>query len=212
MHVSLAALVEACCTLSAGAGRAQAALGSSVRSPSSYFRTYLELSFWLTTAVLVGGCQVLPEQSVVDVSAAVEVEEGRDAGGLGRVALGLSLAKGLEGAVEAVDIGLVVLGVVQLHDLARDVRLECAVVVCRGQVHVSMPLPRLLSKSSREAQGSGRASSLTGQVGESGLAADELGAGHAHDRLCSLSSQGTAQGGSRSEEGGRHFAGGCVWR
>lgn len=63
------------------------------------------------------------------MSTAVEVEERRDAGGLGRVALGLGLGNGLESAVEAVDVGLVVLGVVQLHDLARDVRLECAVVV-----------------------------------------------------------------------------------
>lgn len=100
--------------------------------------TYLELSRWLTATILVGGCQVLPEQSVVDVPTAVEVEEGRDAGGLGRVALGLGLAKGLESAVEAVHVGLVVLGVVQLHDLARDVRLECAVVIYRERAHVSI--------------------------------------------------------------------------
>lgn len=93
--------------------------------------TYLEVSLWLTTTILVGRGQVLPEQSVVDVSTAVEVEERSNACGLCRVALGLSLGQGLDGAVEAVDVGLVVLGVVQLHDLAGNVRLECAVVVYR---------------------------------------------------------------------------------
>ena len=39
---------------------------------------------------------------------------------------------GVHGVVEAVDIGLMVLGVMQFHDLARDVRLESTVVV--GQV------------------------------------------------------------------------------
>jgi hypothetical protein len=98
--------------------------------------TYLELSLWLTTAVLVGGCQVLPEQGVVNVSTAVEVEKGRDAGGLCGVALGLGLGNTLEGAVQAVDVCLVVLGVVQLHDLARDVRLECAIVVYVGEPQI----------------------------------------------------------------------------
>lgn len=91
---------------------------------------HLEGSVGLAAAVPAGGGQVLPEEGVVDVAAAVEVEERGDAGGLGEVALALGLGDGLEGAVEAVDIGLVVLGVVQLHDLARDVRLESAVVVC----------------------------------------------------------------------------------
>lgn len=131
MYVSLLLLWIGC------GRRAEQAPGS---NPSIlvFISTYLELSRWLTTTVLVGRCQVLPEQSVVDVSTTVEVEEGRDTGGLGRVALGLGLAKGLESAVEAVDVGLVVLGVVQLHDLARDVRLECAVVVYRERARVSI--------------------------------------------------------------------------
>lgn len=121
-------------------GKAWTAAGSSL-SVLSLISTYLELSLWLTTAILVGRRQVLPEQSVVDVSTAVEVEERRDAGSLGRVALGLGLGQGLDSAVEAVDVGLVVLGVVQLHDLARDVRLECAVVVYRERVLVSVLVP-----------------------------------------------------------------------
>lgn len=67
---------------------------------------------------------------MVQVAAAVEVEEWRDGRSLSRVTLGLEITDGLEGAVQAGDIGLVVLGVVELHDLAGDVRLESAVVVC----------------------------------------------------------------------------------
>ena len=92
--------------------------------------TYLERAVRLAAAVTAGGGQVLPEEAVVDVAAAVEVEERGDGRRLGEVALALGLGDGLERAVEAVHVGLVVLGVVQLHDLARDVRLEGAVVVC----------------------------------------------------------------------------------
>lgn len=63
------------------------------------------------------------------MTTAVEVEQrGLGSSSLG-VALSLSFGKGLDGSVEAVDIGLVVLGVVELHDLAGDVGLERAVVV-----------------------------------------------------------------------------------
>lgn len=64
------------------------------------------------------------------MAASVEVEEGSEAGSLGHIALGLGVSDALESAVKTVDVGLVVLGVVKLHDLAGDVRLECAVVVC----------------------------------------------------------------------------------
>jgi hypothetical protein len=63
---------------------------------------------------------------VVDVAAAVEVEQRRGGGGVGRVAR----RDGVEGAVEARHVGLVVLLVVQLHDLPGDVGLEGGVVVC----------------------------------------------------------------------------------
>ena len=137
-HVSLLLLWRSCHTLGCPRRAAQVPRSRAIQDYLYLVSTYLELSFWLTTTVLVGGCQVLPEQSVVDVSTAVEVEEGRECGGLGRVALGYGIAKGLESAVEAVDVGLVVLGVVQLHDLARDVRLECAIVVCRERSQISI--------------------------------------------------------------------------
>lgn len=90
----------------------------------------LEVARGLATAIPAGGRQILPEQRVVEVAAAVEVEEGRDRGGLGEVALALSLGDGLQRAVEARHVCLVVLLVVELHDLARDMRLECAIVIC----------------------------------------------------------------------------------
>lgn len=88
-----------------------------------------ELAGGLAAAALAVGGKVLPEERVVDVAAAVEVEQRR----LGRsslgVALGLGLGEGLDGRVEAGDVGLVVLGVVELHDFARDLGFERAVVV-----------------------------------------------------------------------------------
>lgn len=48
----------------------------------------------------------------------MEVEERRLSGSRLDVVLGLSLSQRVGGGIEAVDIGLVVLGVVQLHDLA----------------------------------------------------------------------------------------------
>lgn len=60
----------------------------------------------------------------------MEVQEGSEACGLGHIALSLGVSNAFESAVETVDVGLVVLGVVELHDLAGDVRLERAVVVC----------------------------------------------------------------------------------
>jgi hypothetical protein len=92
--------------------------------------THLELSIWLAATVLVSRSQVLPEQSVVQVTAAVEVEKRRNSGGLCEITLGLGFANRLESTVEAIDIGLVVLGVVQFHDLARNVWLESTVVIC----------------------------------------------------------------------------------
>lgn len=100
------------------------------RYKGEWVESYQELALRLTTAALAVGGEVLPEEGVVDVTTAVEVEQrGLRSGSLG-VALGLSLGEGLDGSVEAVDIGLMVLGVVKLHDLAGDVGLERAVVVC----------------------------------------------------------------------------------
>lgn len=64
------------------------------------------------------------------MAASVEVEKGSDLGGLDHVALGIGFGDGLESTVQAVDVGLMVTLVVQLHNLATDVRLEGAIIVC----------------------------------------------------------------------------------
>ena len=88
-----------------------------------------ELTLGLTTTALAVGSKVLPEEGVVDVTTTVEVEKrSLSSSGLG-VALVVSLGEGVGSVVEAGDVGLVVLGVVKLHDLTRDVRLKSAVVV-----------------------------------------------------------------------------------
>jgi hypothetical protein len=104
----------------------------------------LQLAAGLTAAVLARRRKVLPEQAMVGVATAVEVEQGRNRGRLGEVALVLGLGNRVECAVEAVDVCLVVLRVVQLHDLARDVRLEGGVVICVGRPLVSQPWEDLL--------------------------------------------------------------------
>ena len=63
------------------------------------------------------------------MTTAVEVEKRSLGGSSLVVALGLGLGDGLDGRVVAIDVCLVVLGVVELHDLARDDGLESAIVV-----------------------------------------------------------------------------------
>lgn len=82
----------------------------------------------LTTAGVLWG-QVLPEEGVVQVSTTVKVDSGLE-GDLGRdVTLGLGLLELLNGVVVVGDIGVVVVLVVQLHDLSGDGGLESTVVV-----------------------------------------------------------------------------------
>lgn len=85
------------------------------------------------------GRQVLPKQAVVDVPAAVEIDEGlqgdllgdgvRATGGGGGGGGGLQLAELGGEVVEGVDVGGVVVFVVELHDAAGDGGLEGGVVV-----------------------------------------------------------------------------------
>jgi len=64
------------------------------------------------TGALTGRSQVLPEEGVVDVATTVEVEEGGGGGGGLVIVGGLGLGDGVQGTVEAVDVGLVVVLVV----------------------------------------------------------------------------------------------------
>src|SRR6202011_2704902 len=75
------------------------------------------------------GRHVFPENTVQHVARDVECElvlESRDAG---EIALVACLCKRFEGLVRSIYIRLVVLVVMQLHDLRRDMRLESTVVV-----------------------------------------------------------------------------------
>jgi hypothetical protein len=78
---------------------------------------------------------------VVQVATSVEVEQRSLGRGGGVVTLGLGVADSLDSGIEAVDIGLVVLGVVELHDLARDVRLKGTIVICTRSIVVSSGKP-----------------------------------------------------------------------
>jgi len=83
-------------------------------------------------AALAGGRQVLPKEGVVDVAAAVEVDEGLKRDLRGHVLLLLGLGDLLAEVVERGYVGVVVVLVVEFHDFARDGGLEGAVVVWAG--------------------------------------------------------------------------------
>lgn len=81
------------------------------------------------TAAGVLRSQVLPEEGVVQVTTTVKVDGGLE-GNLSRdVTLGLGLLELLNGVVVVGNIGVVVVLVVQLHNLARDGGLESTVIV-----------------------------------------------------------------------------------
>ena len=88
------------------------------------------------------GRQVRPEHRVVDVPAEVEREALLQAVDRPERVLVPGLGQLVERGVGAGDVGRVVLAVVQLHDLARDVGLECPVVV--GQVRQRVLSPCVL--------------------------------------------------------------------
>lgn len=72
------------------------------------------------------GSQILPEERMVDMSAAVEVDEGLEGDGFRGGAGGVEF---FGGGVVGVDVGLVVVLVVQFHDLAGDGGFEGTVIV-----------------------------------------------------------------------------------
>ena len=90
---------------------------------------------WLTAA-LVGRRKVLPEQRVVDVPAAMEVDERLQCNLGLDVLLLLGLLNLLAEVVERGYVGVVVVLVVQLHDLARDVGFERAIIVWTSVLEV----------------------------------------------------------------------------
>lgn len=88
-----------------------------------------ESAVGLTAAAVVHGREVGPEDGVVDVAAAVEAERRLQSDHLGVVFLVLRLGELLKSYVVVGHVCLVVLLVVELHDLARDYGLQCTKVV-----------------------------------------------------------------------------------
>lgn len=91
--------------------------------------TYQKFALGLTTTALSIGGQVLPEKGVVKVATTVEVQKRTLSSGRFGVVRGKGLSKHLAGGIEAVHIGLVVLGMMELHDLAGDEGLESSIVI-----------------------------------------------------------------------------------
>lgn len=125
---------------------------------------------------------------------AVEVDQGLGSNLCLDVVACASLFHLLGSCVERSHVGVVVLGVVELHDLAADGRLEGTIVVCVAWSVRGFCVDELM-KTRR-----------TRQVGKSGLAAGEGGAGEG----CALCSRGNAGSESRAhgrvteDGGGRH--------
>lgn len=86
--------------------------------------TVLELS-----AALAGGSEVLPEERVVDVTTTVELDGALKLDLLANIVARDGRVVRLDGVVEVGDVELVVLGVVDGHDLLRDGGLERIVSV-----------------------------------------------------------------------------------
>ncbi|BBE22727.1 hypothetical protein MN0502_16100 [Arthrobacter sp. MN05-02] len=82
------------------------------------------------------GRHVLPEDAVVDDAADVEGEVLGELGDGAELAGRAGLGELGQGVVGALDVGGLVLGVVQLHDPARDVRLQGRVVVIEIRQYV----------------------------------------------------------------------------
>ena len=103
-----------------------------VQAPIRLIDSIAQLSTrWLAAAGRLGG-QVLPEQGVVDVPAAVEVDERLQSDLRGWVGRGGGGGELFGEVVVRVYISLVMLAVVELHDLAGDGGLESAIVICHN--------------------------------------------------------------------------------
>jgi len=85
-------------------------------------------SRWSTSSLLLW-CEVGPEDGVVDVAAAIEVDRRLQRHLSRQVMLMLSFRQLSQRCVEVVDISLVMLLVMRLHDLTTDGRLECVIVI-----------------------------------------------------------------------------------
>lgn len=85
---------------------------------------------WWLAAALACRRQVLPEQAVVQVASAVEVDQGLESDRSGDVILGFRLSDLFAEVVEGGYVGVVVVFMVEFHYFAGDGGFEGAVVVC----------------------------------------------------------------------------------
>ena len=154
-----------------------------------------ESARWRTPAAEFSGGEVLPEEGVVEVAAAVEVDEGLQGNFLGGGDGGVEF---LGGGVVAVHVGLVVLRVVELHYLPGDGGFEGGVVIWFVECNCQL----------RDAfAGKEWATIRTWEVRESSFGGYG-GCGGWLDGLLAEVVHSTSEGASgygRAEEGGGHF-------
>lgn len=95
---------------------------------------HLQCTAGLSTSAVFAWGKILPEERVVDVSTTMEIDQWLKGDLCGDVFLGLGSLELLGSCVEAVDICLVVILVVEFHDLAGDGGLKCAKVVYKSPI------------------------------------------------------------------------------
>lgn len=94
--------------------------------------SYLQCACRLSTTTILTWCQILPEQTVIQVSTSMEVDDWLHCDSSGDISLGFSGLDLFACSIEAVDIGLVMVLVVKLHDFTGDSRFKRAIIVCHG--------------------------------------------------------------------------------
>lgn len=127
----------------------------------------LQLSIDQLSSALLLRRQIQPKQRVVDMPTAVKLDSRLASNGSLDIVLGKGIGEGLLCSIEVVDVRVVVLGVVDLHDLSRNCWLKGIVVV--GE----------LGEGVLQAQGAGGSGSAA--AGGSGHGAGESGADHGCD-------------------------------
>jgi hypothetical protein len=81
-----------------------------------------------TTARFLGR-KIFPEEAMVEMATTMEVDQGLDGNHGGDVTIGLSRSELVSSGIVTVHVGLVVLAVVQFHDLPGDRWLKGAIIV-----------------------------------------------------------------------------------
>src|SRR5699024_10687247 len=91
------------------------------------FNSFLQVTVADVTTAFFMRCKVLPEETVVDVTTAIELDLVLELDLLGEIASSRCIGELFLSFVQTFDVGSVVLVVMQRHDLLGDVRLKCIV-------------------------------------------------------------------------------------